>query len=422
MKLLIVMDRLDESNRPTTKIAYNLAQELTQAIDEVHLLGPALKDWNPPANSVFVYHPFAVERPPVFSTDMRKKLDKWNGKPFSLFWKGLTLLIYPKEIVYFLKQGAIQNKLFSLKYRYKKAIEKQMKSQSFDKVLVIYFPHSALIAASELSLPCPLYLYQLDPWALMEEPRKESASVRIQQEKKAFQKATHIFTTPILLEQYQKTELKPYTSKMTGVEFPNIVPPGQNSGIPLFLPNKEGFTIVFTGTVVDLYRNPKPFLLVFEQLLEVSPQSRIFFIGGNDSEYLEQFALKYPESVYLLGKKTPMEARQAMEDADALLNLGNLWTNQIPSKLTDYISTGKPIIHTMKIPDCPSKAYLANYELCLCLPENSPPKQAAQRLLAFLERVKGKRLSFAEVEKHFLQATPKKVSETMLAILEDSHA
>ena len=55
------------------------------------------------------------------------------------------------------------------------------------------------------------------------------------------------------------------------------------------------------------------------------------------------------------------EAESILMSADILVNIGNSVSNQIPSKLFDYISTGKPILNIYKNKNCPSLEILSKY-------------------------------------------------------------
>ncbi|MBR0214875.1 MAG: hypothetical protein IJL95_09160, partial [Solobacterium sp.] len=55
------------------------------------------------------------------------------------------------------------------------------------------------------------------------------------------------------------------------------------------------------------------------------------------------------------------EAEAVMMAADVLVNIGNSVDNQIPSKIFDYISSGRPVLNLYKIRNCPSLHYFREY-------------------------------------------------------------
>ncbi|MEG1896227.1 MAG: hypothetical protein RR162_08295, partial [Oscillospiraceae bacterium] len=76
--------------------------------------------------------------------------------------------------------------------------------------------------------------------------------------------------------------------------------------------------------------------------------------------------------------------------------------NQVPSKIFDYFSMGKPILNVQKIPDCPSREYFDRYPLSFTFDENHPDIEGMGE---FIIKAKGESMDFTEVEKLFPTAT-----------------
>ena len=83
-----------------------------------------------------------------------------------------------------------------------------------------------------------------------------------------------------------------------------------------------------------------------------------------------------------------------------LVNIGNSVDNFMPSKIFEYISTGKPIINVYKIPECPTLKYLAEYPLALCVSEEEIRQDlpgCAAKVRTFCLENRGKRVSAEEI-------------------------
>ena len=103
--------------------------------------------------------------------------------------------------------------------------------------------------------------------------------------------------------------------------------------------------------------------------------------------------------------------RIAAEKADILLNISNTLDNQVPSKIFDYFSMGKPVLNLQKIENCPAEEYFAKYPLCYNLKEFEPAD--TDSLVEFLKKAKGQQIDFAEVEKIYAEATVDYVADVM---------
>jgi hypothetical protein len=54
-----------------------------------------------------------------------------------------------------------------------------------------------------------------------------------------------------------------------------------------------------------------------------------------------------------------------MQDADLLVNIGNTTSYQLPSKVVEYASTGKPVLNIYKIHNDSSTQFFSSYGACL---------------------------------------------------------
>ena len=106
--------------------------------------------------------------------------------------------------------------------------------------------------------------------------------------------------------------------------------------------------------------------------------------------------------------------RNMQLDADFLLNIGNTVTNQLPSKVLEYISSGKPIINIYKSEMCPTLNLLENYD-ALNIYEKEDLENSFKNLNKFLIS-KHDNLSFEEIKKIYKEYTPEFVARQFLEI------
>ena len=107
---------------------------------------------------------------------------------------------------------------------------------------------------------------------------------------------------------------------------------------------------------------------------------------------------------------------EAYDRTDVLINIGNSVLNQMPSKIFEYISSGKPIINVFKSPDCPTLKYLTRYPLALNLFEGEiteHPAEKAAAIRAFCRETRGKRVPAEEIQSTFAANTFEAFADTI---------
>jgi glycosyltransferase involved in cell wall biosynthesis len=130
----------------------------------------------------------------------------------------------------------------------------------------------------------------------------------------------------------------------------------------------EGCEIVllFVGVFYKNIRPPEPLLDLFEKLIcnsKILKKSiKLHVIGptGMVADVLHQYP-DLQDKIVLLGKMPHTKAVKVMFSADCLVNVGNSTHYQLPSKLIEYMATGKPILNISSISNDSSSQVLQNY-------------------------------------------------------------
>lgn len=296
-------------------------------------------------------------------------------------------------------------------------VKKLVVSENFDAVVAVYMPfEEADAVCRQLDGIVPVCLYQADPWGLHRLPQfaKDEAE-HIKQETALFEKARHIITTPALYRLYlQDKRYQPYTCKMTPLNFPNIKPAQQNSGESVFAFDSEYTNLLFCGLLDDEYRSPQIFLQNICSLIDAGKKIRVYFLGTSTSRALQQFRTEYPQNIIHHGAVSFDRAVATMKKADFLLNLSNTLDNQVPSKIFDYFSLGKPVVNVQKIKNCPSREYFDRYPSGFTFEDFAPDCTALEN---FLRDAKGRISDFETVKVLFKDATIEYAAETVENIL-----
>ena len=116
--------------------------------------------------------------------------------------------------------------------------------------------------------------------------------------------------------------------------------------------------LVYTGSFLKGVRQPEE-LMRFLRKLDAEKYSAKFY--GLCCPYLERNVPDLPRCVKLMGSVQVEQCKKVVREADILLNGGNTCTNQMPSKVFDYIGTGKPILNFYSLDEELAMQYLRLY-------------------------------------------------------------
>lgn len=309
----------------------------------------------------------------------------------------------------------------ALLYRYKfskknlycaKSYSKQIKAladkEKPDVIVISYMPfeqqHRLL---TEYNFDCPVIAYQLDPWGLHRgDNMTPNQPLHIAQELEVFEKCATIITTPVLYRQYsQHPDYCKYLDKMVPLNFPNVKPLAEfKKEDCVFDFDETAVNLLFCGIVHDDYRNPQ-FLL--DSLKAVRENGftgfKVHFLGINESNSLKQF-IAHNDWVCHHGSVPLENAFATMAQSDVLINIGNSYDNQVPSKIFDYFAFGKPVLNVEKIKDCPAAEYFDRYPLSCTLQEWQNDIRTCN-IGEFLSSAKGNCIGFGEVSQLFCDCT-----------------
>lgn len=145
--------------------------------------------------------------------------------------------------------------------------------------------------------------------------------------------------------------------------------------IPLFMPDIAAncmssgeMSITFVGTMADHIREPYHFLNV---LNKVNYRFTLIIAGNNSCGDLNQYCQSSHIKIQQLGHVPHADAVKLIKSSSILLNLGNRNTSQVPSKIFEYMSVGKPIISTYCEDTDSCLPYLRQYPNVLLIDERN---------------------------------------------------
>lgn len=254
----------------------------------------------------------------------------------------------------------------------------------FDVVIPIYTQIDTIIAANRLkkvSSNIKVVPYMLDSLAAGYGPKifsKEWVERRgLKWEKRLFKDVDHIVMMKSSENFYIKHNNLRYMSLVSFLDIPLFVCKNKVANSTNVRP-----VISYVGSIPAHIRNPEYFLTVFKALGNLN--LKLLIVGPSTCDSLLQQYISSDMRIERINSVPHSKAIEIIDESDILLNLGNNLTTMMPSKIFEYISTGKPIISTAPIKDEPCIRYLEKYGNACILYESDPIDYSAKKMLDFI--------------------------------------
>ncbi len=258
-------------------------------------------------------------------------------------------------------------------------------------------------------------LHQVDPLTDNEAYPKKQYRARKAYEKMLYDTCEVVFTTPII---YEKCDEHGFAKERAiPVEFPLICMPISKRKMDIPERSEDEIRCVFAGYLYPTIRDAKYTMELFSRFSD--PRIKLYVLGSGQETLLNEY-----ENGSLRGRLirlgvVPSEISEAwMDDADVLVNIGNSVTNQVPSKIFDYISRGKTILNTCKSDRCPTLNYTKDYPPTINVMEDRSLTDEDVELIekAILENYRV-RIPFSQIKEQYISCTPEYIAKQILEAL-----
>lgn len=218
-------------------------------------------------------------------------------------------------------------------------------------------------------------------------------SIRKKAAKKTFKNVDKIYCSDGVIEGNISIGFKPeYLSKCFTIKYPGITPIEQDKNIKV-----NNHSLLFTGTFYPDIRNPKK---MFDVLDKLGSEYSINLYSKGCEELVEEKTKQEGSRYFLHPQVSKDKVSELIYSNSFILNLGNTITNQIPAKVFELISSGKPIINFYFDEKDPSLKYFNQRPLCFNLNLDCYDDNDINNLIEFVQKNEGKCLSFDESTKN----------------------
>lgn len=206
-----------------------------------------------------------------------------------------------------------------------------------------------------------------------------------------------------------------YKDKLIHVEHPLIV----DSFFEQVICNEivdDFIHVIYTGVLDKEVRPPSFTLGIISKMIEKNSKLIFhFYILGNAIDEVSYYSKKYSKNIINYGQVESNVAIAKIKQSNILLSIGNTDISLVPSKIFEYMSSGKPIIHFYHSEKDKVISMLKDYELGYCVDQcKIINDKEIDNLIEFCISKKNYMKSFEEVKETFYKATPQYISDIIL--------
>lgn len=403
-RVLYIVDEAYPTTSANGRIVYRIIDELIKHPDiSITILTHAqTKEQLQQTN----YHGCPIIHTPNIHATAAEQLNKRLGKR-----KWLRYLMMPRTIYYRLS-GENDYYKAELKLWIKRHLNE------FDVIVANSMPFYPLEIASKFGDVKPVVLYKMEPIArYVHHGDFEKGK---QTEEAWDNSASAIITEGLIYKFYQQYASNDNLSKTTIAGFPCIIK-RKPSDVGQRL-SKDYINLVYVGKFYYQKRDPQYLFALMDRLQKKGIRLTIaggYYYSGLPKEVISKyFTNKIPYITYL-GELPAEQADALLQEADVLVHLGNRISDQMPSKILDYISSGKPILNIYGIDDCPTLPYLERYPMALNINDGKEiTDDLIEQISDFIIQSKGKQIPFEQIEKEYKECTPEYVGQQFYEVIQ----
>lgn len=392
MKILFVLENLKEVCGANVSIAINLAKGLKRKGHKISVLtyGGITREVNPLYRDAFD-ECISYQDDEISFIDVFNKLNKFD-KLFQILFEKKKTLFWD---TYFDEYSNVSERL-------SKKIENEVGKQKYDIVLGVSIPYYIAYAVATCHVDSLKCVLQLDPYSFNSNLNTWSRNKRISIEKKTISQLDILWAGEYFFYEIMRitSEDERKNTILQEIELPGIVPDMQNDEKKVS--KNHAIHFFFVGRFYSKIRNPSYLLELFSLL----PNSYyLHIVGGGCEKELNKYKSVLGDRLIIHGWVPKEKINTILNDADFLINVNNTITNQLSSKIFEYIGTGKPIVNMCKIENCKSRKYTSKYKYAIDVFEYDDVQKSVENVKKFVKSSMNKRVSKMEIKNAFFQNT-----------------
>lgn len=214
------------------------------------------------------------------------------------------------------------------------------------------------------------------------------------------------------LKQHFEKEFGEFNKTIYYVEHPLITHPTIKT-----TEASKNIKISYIGGLYKNYVTPNYLLELFSNV-DDNNLFLNFYIIGNLNRIVDTFCEAFPQKIANHGSLPKEEADKAAANSDILISIAEKDGIQMSSKIFEYISLGKPIIHFYSVDNDVNLKILHKYPLCLCLKQDKNKlKENIKLFVEFCKRHKDSSVEFDNIKEAFSDALPEYTANLIMELV-----
>ncbi|WP_026662061.1 hypothetical protein [Butyrivibrio proteoclasticus] len=421
MKILLVLDNLSSSCGANVGIVYELARTWVERGHEVYCLTRKDRFHDIDQQKAGLLHmvwSFDVTEDDILNNVT--KSDKWIH--LSATGKAIFELTHPVFLQKMIDKKFCESS--EIRNEYRKQIEKLFKERSFDAAVAVTEPFYIADALASAKVDTDKYVIMMDPYTNNPSTTDRTRKKKLAREQHVFESARKVFTLDFV-----GNDMNYLSEELLGKRVNFCVPKVKKCGAGrsddgATVVDSEKIDFVYVGQLYEDIRNPELMLKIFTRL----PDNYILhFYGGGCEQIVDKYKEILGDRLVIHGWVSSDESALAQQNAHILINMNNSIKNMLPSKLIEYINTGKPILNICQIQDCPSIPYIQKYPMAVnimpmdndnnivtAMISDRDLETMAMEVQAFTENYQGKIVEHDVIENIYSDCISENVADMML--------
>ena len=293
-----------------------------------------------------------------------------------------------------------------------KIIVKELNQTKYDAMIVSHMPYDAVLAAVKAKKKYPqihLMLYELDPITYEIDKKRNSLGRYLYFMREIAEKRTYIACDTLLhmecnRQKYSSRKYKDFSEKSVYIDFPLIHDMKIEGQSPIKYAGQL-VRFIYAGKLMRHFRSPEYLLKVLSEIKKSVNMEVDFFTNGDCESLIEKYAHNN-SCIQQFGYVDKATLNSAIDGCDYLINIGNKYSDMLPSKLLSYIETGMPILHVQNQANDACIAYLKRYKNAIIISENAPVEDSADKVVSFIRSAYKARVCSGEIIRQFHKNTP----------------
>lgn len=414
--ILVLIGRYKPYLSPTGIIADNIVQELKKQGYNVIVLSRQDK------KSIKTYE--ILDNVPVYRIiDLNYIIHNYCQDKIKNEKNIFKIVLFIKRVVFYMQRLLRRQ---SVSKRYIKKIEEKIRNinneHHIDAMIPVFAPHEEVFAAMRFKQKNPdikFLPYQLDRFANDErlyltkilKSIVEKNNLKLEEE--MIKTCDKLFMLQPIYSHYATNKVfASYLDKIIITEHPLVKNMKSNK-------QRQDNTIklLYAGALYINLRNPTYLLKILdsENAIKSNIKFNLYTSSTSCQKILNEYKHKL-KGIMNLKKSVKHEVIvEKMKEADILLTIGNNSSEELPSKLFEYLSFCKPIIHLYYTEKDAYIKYLKDYKYSICIKmDESKLKENTKKFYDFCNRNSNVDIKFENVYKKFKECTPEYVTNQFI--------